>query len=371
MLRASPSDGVSGGATRVPDRIFRWLTAGVAVLVVGLLVAIAVQLVLGSAPAFLHFGLGFVTGQTWDPSKAIFGALPFIAGTIVTSALAMLLAIPIGILTAIFLSEMAPRWLAVPLTFTVDLIAAIPSVIVGLWGLGVLSVVLRDEFETPITNGFGGLPFIGPDATGSDLLAATLVLALMVTPTIVAITREVIATVPQSHREAIIGLGGTRWETIRQVVLPAARSGIIGAIHPGLGRAMGETMAVTMTIGNADHVPTASSTRARPSPARSRRARNERRRRIQAAGAPRSRPRADGPDPGHGRSSRDAHSRPLVAPEGDPRMSAAPGAYRAAGGGPGHPDRIAHDDGRWRVDRRRVGAPPGHVRPATVPDPSA
>ncbi len=255
MLRASPKDGAGAGTTRAPDRIFRWLTAGVALLVIGLLGAVAVQLVLGSAPAFNHFGAGFVTGQTWDPSKAVFGALPFIAGTLVTSLLAMLLAIPIGILTAVFLSEMAPRWLAIPLTFTVDLIAAIPSVIVGLWGLGVLSVVLRDQLETPITDGLGGLPFVGGDATGSDLLAASLVLALMVTPTIVAITREVFATVPQSHREAMLGLGGTRWEAIRRVVLPAARSGIIGASILALGRAMGETMAVTMTIGNADQVP--------------------------------------------------------------------------------------------------------------------
>jgi phosphate transport system permease protein len=256
VLRTSPTNGARGGATRAADRLFRWLTAGVAVVVVGLLAAVAIQLVLGSAPAFNHFGASFVTGQTWDPSKVIFGALPFIAGTLITSLLAMLLAVPIGILTAVFLSEMAPRWLAIPLTFTVDLIAAIPSVIVGLWGLGVLSVFLRDVFEIPITDGFGGLPFVGADATGSDLLAATLVLALMVTPTIVAITREVFATVPQSNREAMLGLGGTRWETIRRVVLPAARSGIVGASILALGRAMGETMAVTMTIGNADRVPT-------------------------------------------------------------------------------------------------------------------
>ena len=255
MLRSSPTDAVATGSTRAPDRIFRWLMAGVALLVVGLLLAVAVQLILGSAPAFNQFGAGFISGQTWDPSKAIFGSLPFIAGTIATSLLAMLLAVPIGILTAVFLSEMAPRWLAIPLTFTVDLIAAIPSVIVGLWGLGVLSVFLRDEFETPITDGFGGLPFVGADATGSDLLAASLVLALMVTPTIVAITREVFATVPQANREAMLGLGATRWETIRRVVLPAARSGIIGASILALGRAMGETMAVTMTIGNADRVP--------------------------------------------------------------------------------------------------------------------
>lgn len=243
------------GSIRASDRIFSWLMRAIALALIAVLAGIAIQLVLGSIPAFRTFGLTFLTGTSWDPSTAVFGALPFIAGTLVSSSLAMLIAVPVGIFTALFLSEMAPRWLAVPLTFTVDLIAAIPSVIIGLWGLGVMSVFLRDVVEGPIIQGFGGLPFLGPDATGSDLLAASLVLALMVTPTMVAITREVFATVPQAHREAMIGIGGTRWETIRRVVLPQARSGVIGAAILALGRAIGETMAVTMTIGNADRIP--------------------------------------------------------------------------------------------------------------------
>ena len=237
------------------DRVFRWVTAAMGLVVVGLLVGIGAQLVLGSLPTWKAFGLSFLIQSDWDPTQAMYGALPFIGGTIASSLLAMVIAVPVGILAAIFLSEMAPRWLAVPLTFTVELIAAIPSVVIGLWGLSVLSIVLRDQVEVPFVNQFGDLPFFGSAANGSDLLAASLLLALMVTPTIVAITREVFAGVPHSQREALMGLGGTRWDAVRRVVIPAARSGIVGACVLALGRAMGETLAVTMTIGNADRLP--------------------------------------------------------------------------------------------------------------------
>ncbi len=237
------------------DRVFRWVTAAMGLVVVGLLVGIGAQLVLGSLPTWKAFGLSFLIQSDWDPTQAMYGALPFIGGTIASSLLAMVIAVPVGILAAIFLSEMAPRWLAVPLTFTVELIAAIPSVVIGLWGLSVLSIVLRDQVEVPFVNQFGDLPFFGSAANGSDLLAASLLLALMVTPTIVAITREVFAGVPHSQREALMGLGGTRWDAVRRVVIPAARSGIVGACVLAIGRAMGETLAVTMTIGNADRLP--------------------------------------------------------------------------------------------------------------------
>jgi len=242
-------------ARRTGDRIFRALSLGVAAVVLLTVAGIAVQLVAGSADAFVTFGPGFLTGETWDVSEAAFGALPFIAGTVATSLLAMSLAVPLGVGTAILLSEIAPRRVAVPMTLLVELIAAVPSVVIGLWGVSILGSVLRDGVEIPLVSAFGDLPFLGSAASGSDLLAASLLLALMITPTIVAITREVLSTIPQSHREAYLGLGATRWETIKNVVLPQARTGIIGAALLALGRAMGETMAVTMTIGNADRLP--------------------------------------------------------------------------------------------------------------------
>jgi len=245
--------GSSGG--RASDRGFRWLLRLVGVGLVALLIGIMAMLLLGSAKTWSTFGLSFLTGMVWDPSNDLYGAFPFIAGTIATSALAMSIAVPVGLLTAIFLSEIAPRRIALPLIFMVELIAAIPSVVIGLWGVGVLSVLLRDVIEVPFVDRFGDVPFFGASAYGSDLLAASLVLALMVTPTIVALTREVFANVPQLERDALVGLGGTRWETIRVVVLPAARSGFIGSCVLALGRAMGETMAVAMVIGNVDQVP--------------------------------------------------------------------------------------------------------------------
>ena len=235
--------------------MFRWLLTGVGLAILLLLFAVVAELVLGSANAFRVFGFDFLTNSIWDEGSDTYGALPFIAGTVMTSAIAMLIAVPVGILTALFLSEMAPQWLAVPLTFAVDLIAALPSVIIGLWGLSVLSVVTRELIEVPVVSNFGALPFLGPNQGGSDLLTASLLLSLMVTPTIVSLTQETFATIPQMHREAMIGLGGTRWEVIRKVILPLSWGGISAAAILALGRAMGETMAVAMVIGNVDQVP--------------------------------------------------------------------------------------------------------------------
>jgi phosphate transport system permease protein len=241
----------------LPDAIFRGgvrLSGATAVLFI---VVIAATIGVASGPLWQQFGLGFIGGDTWDEGQAIFGALPFLAGTVITSVLAMVVAVPVSLLVAIYLAEFAPRRLALPITFLIELIAAIPSVVIGLWGLLVVTPLLRDTVETWVTSTFGdAIPFLGGDPLGSDVFAASLVLGLMVAPTIVAISREVIGAVPGSYREAFLGLGATRWETVRKVVLPAARSGIIGAIILGLGRAIGETMAVTMMIGNADHVPT-------------------------------------------------------------------------------------------------------------------
>lgn len=243
------------GRSSAPDRTFRAVTFATGAFAAVALIVLVLVLVLATLPVWSTYGLGFVTGIVWDSPTATYGAVPFIGGTLLSSIFALAIAAPVGILVAIFLAELAPRWLATPLVFTVELIAAIPSVVIGLWGLYVLSPFLRDTVEawTVATVGWTP-PFEGP-GSGSDLFAASLLLALMITPTIVSISREVIGSVPQSYREAFLALGATRWETTTKVVLPAARTGVVGAIVLGLGRAMGETIAVTMTIGNADRIP--------------------------------------------------------------------------------------------------------------------
>jgi phosphate transport system permease protein len=242
---------------RVPDRAFGLLAASAAVLTLLLLVGIAGKLLAESGATWRQFGaVGFVLGQVWDVGAGVFGALPFIAGTLATAGLAMVVAVPVGLLTAVYLAEFAPRRLAAPLVVLVELIAAIPSVVVGLWGLIVLTPLVRDLIEVPLATAFPNIGLFAAAPTGSDILTASLVLAIMVTPTIVAISREVILALPDAYREAYVGLGATRWETVATVVLPSVRAGLLGACILALGRAMGETMAVTMTIGNADRIPT-------------------------------------------------------------------------------------------------------------------
>ncbi len=223
---------------------------------VGLVGLIGVQLAVNGALAFETFGLGFISGTTWDPVRSIYGALPYIFGTIASSVIALVIAGPIGILTAVYLAELAPRRVAVPLTFMIELLAAIPSVVFGLWGVFVLSPFLRSTVEAWFVDTLGWIPIFAGPSFGVGLFAAGVILAIMIVPTIVSISREVIASIPNSHREGMYALGATRWEVIRRAVLPAARSGIIGAIILGFGRALGETMAVTMVIGNAQDIPT-------------------------------------------------------------------------------------------------------------------
>ncbi len=250
-------DRLAQPVARVPDRTFGIIAGGAALLTMAALLGIAVLLGINSADTFRHFGvLGFVLGTAWDVGSAAFGALPFIAGTMITAGLAMLIAVPVGVLSALYLAEFAPRWLATPLVMLVELIAAIPSVVIGLWGLVVLTPLVRDTVETWVSTTFSGVPFLAGAPVGSDVFTASLLLAIMVTPTIVAVSREVILALPANYREAYIGLGATRWETVVTVVLPSVRAGVLGACILALGRAMGETMAVTMTIGNADRVPT-------------------------------------------------------------------------------------------------------------------
>jgi phosphate transport system permease protein len=242
-------------ASRVPDLLFRTASGTLAWVIVAVLGLLAVLLVLNSREALAKFGLGFLTGTTWDPIAGIYGALPFIVGTIASSFIAIVLATPIGLLTAIFLAELAPRRVAIPLTFTIELLAAIPSVVFGLWGVFVLGPFLSNTVEAWIVSTLGWIPIFAGPPFGVGLFAAGVILTLMILPTIIAISRDVITAVPDSQREAMLALGATRWEMITKAVLPYARSGIIGAIILGLGRALGETMAVTMVIGNRPQIP--------------------------------------------------------------------------------------------------------------------
>ncbi len=243
------------GSGRLADTLFRGTSRFAAGVVVALLLFIALLLFLNSRLTWETFGLSFITGQTWDPVKGIYGALPFIVGTVLAALIAVVLAAPVGIFTAIYLSELAPRRLATPLTFTIELLAAIPSVVIGLWGVFILAPFLRGTVEAWIVSVVGWIPFLGGPTYGVGLFSAGVILTIMILPTIVTISREVIQAVPGSQREAMFALGATRWEVIRRAVVPFARSGIIGAVILGLGRALGETMAVTMVIGNRDAIP--------------------------------------------------------------------------------------------------------------------
>lgn len=240
----------------LPDRIFRNGTRVFAWLIVGILVLIGIVLAADGSQAFATFGPAFVTGTTWDPVKDVYGALPYIFGTVASATIALTIAVPIGILTAVYLAELAPRRVAIPLTFMIELLAAIPSVVFGLWGVFVLSPFLRATVEAWMVDTFGWIPIFAGPSFGVGLFAAGVILAIMILPTIISISREVIASIPNSHREAMFALGATRWEVVTKAVLPAARSGIIGAVILGFGRALGETMAVTMVIGNAQDIPT-------------------------------------------------------------------------------------------------------------------
>ena len=208
-------------------------------------------------PVLRRFGAAFVTSSAWDPVNGQFGALPFIFGTLASSLLALLIAVPLAVGLAIFLTELAPRWLAAPIAFGTELLAAIPSVVYGLWGIFVLVPWLREHVQAPLADSVGervGL-FAGP-AYGVSILAGGVILAIMIVPFVSAVSREVLAAVPVTQREAALALGATRWEMTWQVVLPYATPGIIGAVILGLGRALGETMAITMVIGNRPQIPT-------------------------------------------------------------------------------------------------------------------
>jgi phosphate transport system permease protein len=231
------------------DAIFRLLLLGAATVVLLIVVAMILALAFESRLSISQFGFRFLSGTNWDPVRSEFGALAFIYGTVVSSLIALLIAVPLSLGIAIFLVEQAPRQLARPLAFIVELLAAIPSVVYGLWGIFVLAPFLRVHIEPPLQRWFGWLPLFTGSYTGIGLLTGGIILAIMVTPIISAVVRDVLTAVPGSQREAALALGATKWETTR-VVLVNGAPGIAGAVILGLGRAIGETMAVTMVIGN-------------------------------------------------------------------------------------------------------------------------
>ena len=241
------------------DTGFIWLTGAFAMSVGLLLLAIALRVGTDALPSIQKFGLGFLVTSRWSVNDEIFGALTQIYGTLVTSFIALILAVPIGVGVAIFLSEdFLPQHFQQPIVFLIELLAAIPSVVYGLWAIFVLIPILR-PFGVMLNKNFGWIPFFsGTQPTGPGIYIAGIILAIMVLPIIAAISRDALTSVPAELRQAAYGLGATRWETIFQVILPTAISGIIGGVMLALGRAMGETMAVTMVIGNTDTIKSAS-----------------------------------------------------------------------------------------------------------------
>jgi phosphate transport system permease protein len=257
-----PAEGPSRAAIlrklRLSDAIFRALTRSAALAVLALLGGVIGALFIGAMPALSTFGVGFVITEAWNPVTDTFGGIAPIYGTIVTSIIAMLIAVPIGLLIALFLTELCPQGLRRPIGTTIELLAGIPSIIYGIWGLFVFAPFLQQYVQPLLISAFGNIPvlsilFAGPPY-GIGMLTAGLILAIMVLPFITAISRDVFEAVPQVLKEAAYGIGCTTWEVFSNVVIPYTRVGVIGGIMLGLGRALGETMAVTFVVGNAHRI---------------------------------------------------------------------------------------------------------------------
>jgi phosphate transport system permease protein len=236
------------------DRIFAWLAKSAAIFTLGMLLAILVSLTIGAWPAIEKFGFGFLTSTTWDPVKLEFGGLVMIYGTVMTSIIALLIAVPVSFGIAVFLTELSPAWLKRPLGTAIELLAAIPSIVYGMWGLLVFSPLLSTYVQQPLQAMFSGVPYIGAffsgPPVGIGILSAGIILAIMIIPFIAAVMRDVFEVTPTLLKESAYGLGATTWEVVSTVVLPYTKAGVIGGIMLGLGRAIGETMAVTFVIGN-------------------------------------------------------------------------------------------------------------------------
>jgi phosphate transport system permease protein len=240
--------------SRLGDKAFEWLTLGMSLAVMALVFLVGWELSRGSTLSIRQFGFHFLTTSTWDPVAEHFGALPFIYGTIVSSLIALIIAVPLSIATAVYLTELAPLWIRQPVTSLIEMLAAIPSVILGLWGIFVMIPFLRD-YPFPFLQKYfawTGL-FTGP-IYGVSMLAGGIIIAVMILPIITSVSREILRSVPDLQREAAYALGATRWEVTRIAVLSYARRGLFGAVILGLGRALGETMAVTMVIGNTPQI---------------------------------------------------------------------------------------------------------------------
>jgi phosphate ABC transporter permease protein PstC len=236
--------------SRLPDQLLRWGLTALAAAILALLAYFFIRLIGESEKAFSSFGLSFVFGNDWDVSRNIYHGFPLLFGTLVTSAIALVIGVPVAIAAALYVTELCPRRLRGPLSMLVDLLAAVPSVVYGLWGIFVLAPKLL-PIEKWVASTFSFIPFVGGQVSPPNYFIAGLVLAIMILPIVSAISREVMATVPAEHKEAALALGATRWEMIRMAVLPYSRPGITGGAMLGLGRALGETIAVVLVIGNA------------------------------------------------------------------------------------------------------------------------
>ncbi len=241
---------MTGRARGLGDKVFSNLTMGFALLVIAILVGMIFILGVDAMPAIRKLGASFLSSVTWNPVTGEFGALPAVYGTLVSSVISLIIAVPLSLGTAIFLVELAPSWVRSPVSFAIEILATIPSVIIGLWGLFVLVPVVRTPIERWLGSNLGFLPLFRGPPFGVGFLAAGTILAIMIIPIVTAVSRDAMRAVPDTQREAMLALGATRWEMIRNAVLPYCRSGLVGAIILGLGRALGETMAVTMVIGN-------------------------------------------------------------------------------------------------------------------------
>ncbi|MEY3953448.1 MAG: hypothetical protein RLZZ397_328 [Pseudomonadota bacterium] len=243
---------------RSQDRLFHYLTLSLAFVVLAALMGTLISLAIEAYPSLSHFGVSFLWSNVWNVPEEMFGALPAIYGTVITSTIALLIAVPISFGIALFLTETCPAWLRRPLGTAIELLAGVPSIVYGIWGLFIFAPLFAEYVQPPLQNALGDLPvigswFVGPPI-GVGILTASIVLALMVIPFIASVMRDVFETVPEVLKESAYGLGCTTWEVVRHIVLPYTKVGVIGGVMLGLGRALGETMAVTFVIGNSNRI---------------------------------------------------------------------------------------------------------------------
>jgi phosphate transport system permease protein len=250
----NPPPGNAVRRSPLADRLFGWAAQGAAWLTLALLAGILVSLVIGAWPAISKYGLGFLTSSVWDPVKGEYGGLVMIYGTIATSLIALLIAVPVSFGIALFLTELSPAWLKRPLGTAIELLAAVPSIVYGMWGLLVFGPILATYVQQPLQNLLTGVPYLGALVSGPPvgigILSAGIILAIMIIPFIASVMRDVFEVTPVLLKESAYGLGSTTWEVVSKVVLPYTKAGVVGGIMLGLGRALGETMAVTFVIGN-------------------------------------------------------------------------------------------------------------------------